>query len=85
MSISSLVIQTRPENVQALHEEIALMEGVEVHAATEEGNLVVTVDNPDNAQASETFNRFLQMDGVLNTSLIYNYFESDIAEKELAQ
>ena len=85
MSISSLVIQTRPENVEALHEEFSRMNGVEVHATTEEGNLVVTVDNPDNAQASETFNRFLQMDGVLNTSLIYNYFESDIAEKELAQ
>lgn len=85
MSISSLVIQTRPENVERIREELVLMDGVDVHTTTEEGNLVVTVDNPDNAKASETFNRFLQMDGVLNTSLIYNYFETENAEKELTQ
>lgn len=85
MSISSLVIQTRPENVANLESILAAMAGVEVHTTTEEGNLVVTVDNPDNAQASETFSEFLKLDGVLNTSLIYNYFEQDIAEKEQAQ
>ncbi len=85
MSISSLVIQTRPENVANLEATLNSMYGVEVHTTTGEGNLVVTVDNPDDAKASETFSEFLKLDGVLNTSLIYNYFEQDIAEKEQAQ
>jgi len=85
MSISSLVIQTRPENVDAVHSALILMEGVEIHATTDSGRLVVTVDQPDNAKAADTFSKFTELDGVLNTSLIYNYFENDNAEKELAQ
>ncbi len=85
MSISSLVIQTRPENVDNVQSALVLMEGVEVHATTDSGRLVVTVDQPDNAKAANTFSRFTELDGVLSTSLIYNYFENDNAEKELAR
>ena len=85
MSISSFLIHTRPENVDNLQEALIAMEGVEVHATTENGRLVVTVDQPDNAKATDTFTSFTKMDGVLNTSLIYNYFENDDAEKELTR
>jgi len=83
MSISSLVIQTRPENVDNVQNALILMDGVEVHATTDSGRLVVTVDQPDNAKAADTFSKFTDLDGVLNTSLIYNFFENDNAEKEL--
>ena len=85
MSISSLVIQTRPENVDNVQSALILMEGVEVHATTKSGRLVVTVDQPDNAKAADVFSSLTELDGVLNTSLIYNYFENDNAEKELSR
>jgi len=85
MSISGLVVQTRPENVENLSNTLSLMTGVEVHTTTETGSLVVTVDLPDDAQASETFSKFMEIEGVLNTSMIYNYFEQDNADKELVQ
>ncbi len=85
MSISSLVIQTRPENTANVENALIAMDGVEVHTTTNEGQLVVTVDQPDDAKAAETFTKFNEVDGVINTSLIYNYFENDIAEKELPQ
>lgn len=85
MSISSFVIHARPENVESVQNALGLMAGVEVHAATDEGRLVVTVDQPDDGKAVETFSSFSELDGVLNTSLIYNYFETTNAEKELAQ
>ncbi len=85
MSISSFVIHSRPENIESVRDALNLMNGVEVHAITEEGRLVVTVDQPDNGEAVETFSKFGELDGVLSSSLIYNYFENDTAEKELAR
>ena len=85
MSISSLVIQTRPENIANVESTLNAMKGVEVHTTTNEGQLVVTVDQPNDAQAADTFSKFNEVEGVINTSLIFNYFENEIAEKELAQ
>ncbi len=85
MSISSLVIQTRPENIANVEKALSAMNGVEVHTATNEGQLVVTVDQPDDAKAADTFSKFSEVDGVINTSLIFNYFENEIAEKELSK
>ena len=85
MSISSLVIQTRPENVANVESTLSAMNGVEVHTTTKEGNLAVTVDLPEDAQAADAFSRFAEIKGVINTSLIFNYFDNDNADKELAQ
>jgi len=82
MSISGLVLHVRPEKADAVSAEVAALHGVEVHAATEDGRLVVTVDEADDRVASETLTRFATMDGMINTSLVYNYFEQDSDEKE---
>lgn len=84
MSISGLVVHVNPKTLDAVSQRVAALEGVEIHAATAEGRLVVTVDQPDR-KAADTFSELQAMDGVLNTSLIYNYFEQDDAEKESAQ
>lgn len=85
MSISGLVLHVRPERVQAVRSEIAGYPGVEVHAATDDGKLVVTVDRRDDRQATDTFARFQDIEGVLSTSLIYNYFEQDSDEQDSDQ
>ncbi len=85
MSISGLVVHTRPEKTDGVHRLLSKMEGVEVHTATEDGRLVVTVDQPDNRKASDTFLELQNMEGVLSASLVYNYFEQDRGEKELSR
>lgn len=82
MSISGLVLHVRPERVEAVRSEIAGYPGVEVHAATEEGQLVVTVDRRDDRQATDIFAKFQDVEGVLSTSLVYNYFEQDSDEQD---
>ncbi|MCP5366502.1 MAG: chaperone NapD [Hyphomicrobiales bacterium] len=82
MSISGLVLHVRSDRTDAVRAEVAALPGVEVHAETGDGRLVVTVDEADNARASETLSRFSTIDGVLNTSLVYNYFEQDSDEEE---
>ena len=85
MSISSLIVHTRPGAADSVRDRLSRLDGVEVHAVTENGRLVVTVDQPDDAKASETFLTFEALEGVLSTSLVFNYFEQDPTEKEQAR
>jgi nitrate reductase NapD len=82
MSISGLVIHTRPIQTEAVVRKIGAVKGAEIHAATDDGRLVVTVDEPDNAKATDAFVRIQDLDGVLSVSLVYNYFEQPTDEKE---
>jgi len=84
VSISGLVIHTRPENTECAKSALAELDGIEIHATTLDGRLIVTLDQPDDAKAAETLSRLHELDGVLSASLVYNYFEQDPAEKEHA-
>ena len=75
MSICSLVIHAAPTNTVSVRGALEAMKGVEVHAVTENGQMVVTVDEPNDRAAADIFDAFREIDGVLNTSLIYSYFD----------
>jgi len=75
MTICSLVVYARPEKAPVVEQAIGLMEGTEVHAATKQGKLVVCLDHPDRTYCSETIMALNNIDGVISTSLVYEYFE----------
>lgn len=75
MTICSLVIHARPGSVTPVAATLHQMEGVEVHAQTEEGRLVVSIDHPDRAYCSDAIMRMHNVDGVINAALIYEYHE----------
>jgi len=77
MSIYSVVIHTKPENISSVSTDLEKIKGVEVHAVNEKGKLVVTLDHPDRGYCSETLMSFHNIPGVLNSSLIFEYFEED--------
>ncbi len=77
MNISSIVVQTHPQNAAVLQEELAGLSGVEVHAVKEDGRIVITVeDTLDNAPA-DTLMNVQNMQGVLSALLIYNYCDDE--------
>jgi nitrate reductase NapD len=82
MSISGLIVHARQEKSRAVRTELEGMKGVEVHAASPEGNLIVTVDTLDNRQATDAFVKFQEIDGVVTSSLVYNYFEDADTDPE---
>ena len=85
MSISSFVIHSQPNDIKGLSDKLSTMNGIEVHTITDEGRFVVTLDQPDDHRAADTFSELQNLDGILNISLVYNYFEQDPAEKEQTQ
>ena len=83
MGIYSVVIHTRPENLQSVSDRLLLLDGVEVHAQNDKGKLVVSLEHPDRGYCSATLMDFHNIPGVLNSSLIYEYSgdESDLSRE----
>ncbi len=75
MSICSMVVYAKPENAGTVEKAIKALEGVEVHGGTETGKLVITIDHPDRMKCSETMMGLHDVPGVINTALIYEYYE----------
>ena len=75
MTICSLVIQARPQNLTTVNASLKTMEGVEVHAQDERGKIVVTIDHPSREYCSNAMTTMTQMDGVMSASLVYEYQE----------
>jgi len=77
MSIYSVVIYTKPENLTSVSAELEKIEGVEIHGSNPEGKLVVTLDHPNRSYCSDTLMDFHNIPGVLNSAFIYEYFEEE--------
>ena len=77
MSITGLVIHAVPENTPIVKKALEACDGTEVHKVTDDGRMVVTVDNPDDGAATQIFESFKTIAGVLSTSLVYTHFEDD--------
>ncbi len=75
MTICSLVIYSKPENLASVQTEVAGIEAVEIHATDPSGKLVVTIDHPERAYCSDTIMSFHNISGVINTTLVYEYTE----------
>jgi len=81
MNISSLLVNARPEALPQVQGNLLALGGVEVHAATDSGQLIVTIEADSDRAAADLFTKISQQPGVLSTSLVYHQFESDPDEE----
>ena len=75
MTICSLVVYARPDLAPDIKSAITELEGAEVHAATDEGKLIIVLDHPDRTLCSKMIMDISNIDGVISTSLAYEYHE----------
>ena len=73
--VSSLVVLTQPTLRHQLAEEIAALDGAEVHAVTDEGKLVVTLEGASQRPIMAAIDAIQAMPGVLSATLIYHQFD----------
>ncbi len=72
MNICGCVVETRERDAPVVAQRLLDLPGVGLHAS-EGGKLVVTVEDTAGTMAADTLALLGQVDGVLNTSLIYHY------------
>ncbi len=77
MNICGVLVHAHPDRLAAVRAGLAEMPGVDVHAETPEGRLVVTVEEHDGLGASERLADLHKLRGVLSAALVYHHHEPD--------
>jgi nitrate reductase NapD len=82
VNISSAIVHARPGHAEAVQRELASLAGVEIHAVSDAGKLIVTIESPGDGETADIFEAISRMDHVMSTSMVYHQTESD-PEKEI--
>lgn len=83
MNISSAIVYSRPEQEAALRAQLATLAEVEVHAATDDGKMVITIESDNDHEAVNTYEAIERLPGVLSMALVFQQTESN-PEQELS-
>lgn len=81
MNISGVIVHARPERTQQVRAALERLPGVEVHAVTDNGRLVVTIEE-DEGTAGRTTMELQTVEGVLSAALIYHHCEDEFEPNE---
>lgn len=74
--VCGVLVQALPERLEEVRGGLTALPGVEVHHATEDGRLIVTVEDTDDALAGDTLHRLQTVGGVLSASLVYHHHDT---------
>ena len=85
MHIAGVVVRTRPASIEAVQRRIGLLAGAEVHAASPDGRLVVTVEGDDRGKVADMIYQLDRLEGVLSASMAYEHSDYDPEQLETSQ
>lgn len=74
MNISGVIVRARPEKLAAVRARLADIAGVEIHAATDDGRLIVTVEEESDRDLADTVLSLHDVPGVLSASMVYHQY-----------
>lgn len=74
--ICGVLVQARPERMDLVRAGLTALPGVEVHHATDDGRLIVTVEDTEDAITGDTLHKLHTVQGVISASLVYHYHDT---------
>ncbi|MDB2387270.1 chaperone NapD [Shewanella sp.] len=74
--ITSLVVHAASKSVADLKQRLLALVGVEVHAVTDEGKFVITLEGETQRSILDNVEAINAFEGVINSSLIYHQVDS---------
>ena len=77
MNISSAIVHALPRDVEVVRAGLATLAGVEVHATSPEGKMIVTIETEDDGSNAATYQSIGQLDGVMSAAMVYHQTESE--------
>ncbi len=72
INLVSMVMMTRPERLTVFKEKIAKVDGAEIHVASAEGKLVVTVEADSQRALLQRIEVLQNLDGLVASNLVYH-------------
>lgn len=82
-NICGVMIHAASDKLQQIENTLNRTQGVEVHARSGQGKLVVTVESEDNFYVADTLSSFKDIDGVLSASMIYQFSDNTTTRNEV--
>lgn len=73
--ISSLVVHARRANIRTVCDAIGRLPGAEIHAVTEEGRMVVTLETAGEPDFVARMAEIGRLTGVVSTALVFHQVE----------
>ncbi len=75
MNICGCLVHSAPGMVENVKAAMETMDGVEIHAETEDGRHVVVVEDTGETLASDLIMSIHQIPGVISVTLTFHHFE----------
>ena len=86
MNISGVLVATSPKNIKQVTTDLQTLAGVEVHASSDVGKLVVTVETEHEGAMADTVVAIQNLSGVMSAAMVYHHNEAmDCPEQETQQ
>lgn len=80
MNITGILVSALPEQSDAVRDRLGAIPGVEVHAVSPEGRMVVTVERASDREMTDAFDAINKLPGVLSAALVYHHDEDLVDE-----
>ncbi|NJD23876.1 MAG: glutamate synthase [Betaproteobacteria bacterium] len=84
MNISSAIIHIVPERIEVAAAALAALPGVEIHARTPEGKIVVTIEGDGTDTAANRYVELHGIPGVMSVAMVYQYCDDESDSEEVA-
>lgn len=85
MNICGVLVHIRPGWLERVRTAMEALPGVEIHHATDDHRLIVTVEEAEDARAGETLLALHRIQGVLSAGLVYHHAEPEEARDAAVQ
>lgn len=80
-NVCGVLVHARTEHIDQVRSNLLNMTGVEIHETTDDGRMVVTVEDETRKKVADTITNLQHVRGVLSASMIYQ-FSDEINENE---
>ncbi len=85
MNISSAILHVVPARLAEAREALLKLPGLEIHAESTEGKMVVVLEDDDLESAANKYVALHGMPGVASVAMVYQYSDDELVETEEVQ
>ncbi len=78
MNICGILVHANPDGFNAVKQRLLSVKGVEVHGMSDEGRVVVTLEEENENTMAESLLTVQRLEGVISASMIYHHNEEGI-------
>ena len=84
ISVCGVMVFVHPDRRDEVEANMLEISGLEIHGASEEGKLVVTIETDSYKKTGDAVTRLQNVEGILSISMIYQHAES-VDEDEMVE